>query len=223
MDLFSPDQVLESKMAAVVGGSSAPDIVDELAASTPTPGGGSAAAYAGAMAAGLVSMVAKLTIGKKGYEKVEKDLGKILEESETLRSELKVLVKTDAEAFNQVMAAYKKSKSDPDRDAAIQDATLQATRIPLDTAHKALRVADLALVAAKIGNINAITDVGTAVNLAAAAVNSAAYNVRINLGSLSDPKQGNEILEEIVGIEAGAVKAMDKIKALLMERSELFS
>jgi formiminotetrahydrofolate cyclodeaminase len=194
-----------------------------LAAPTPTPGGGSAAAYAGAMAAGLVSMVARLTIDKKGYSEVEAAMNRILEESEILRNDLTSGVIEDSEAFDRVMAAYKIPKSDPARAAAIQEATLLATQVPLEAAKKSYRVAELALEAAQSGNKNAITDAGSAVNLAIAAVNSAAYNVRINLADLNDHKQKEQILSELGKIEEGVLVSLDKIKTILTDRGGLFS
>lgn len=223
MDLFSPDQVLEGKMADVIGESGSSDFIDSLAAPTATPGGGSAAAYAGAMAAGLVSMVARLTIGKKAYADVEQDLNDILEESETLRGDLTSGVAEDSEAFDLVMAAYKIPKSDSGRSAAIQNAILAAARVPLTSARKALRVAELAMIAAQSGNKNAISDAGSAVNLAVAAVNSAAYNVRINLADLKDDKLTKDILSELVDIEQGALASQEKIKEILTDRAGLFT
>ncbi len=223
MDLFSPEQVLESKMADAVGSASQPDMIDALAAPTPTPGGGSAAAYTGAMAAALVSMVAQLTIGKKGYEAVEKELSKVLQESEVLRNDLSELVHKDSAAFDQVMAAYKLPKSDPDRNGAIQEATLLAAEVPLETARKASRITELALIAGELGNKNAITDAGSAVNLAAAAVNSAAYNVRINLDGLEDQKKCEELLGEISAIEKMAAESLQKIRSVLADRGGLYT
>jgi glutamate formiminotransferase/formiminotetrahydrofolate cyclodeaminase len=222
MDLFSPDQVLERKMALVGGGDIQPDFTDDLAAATPTPGGGSAAAYAGAMAAGLVSMVARLTIGKKGYKDQEKAMNNILDESESLRVDLMDAVDQDAEAFNKVMAAYKLSKSDPDRDTAIQDATLGAAQVPLEVAVKALGVMGLALTTARSGNLNAISDSGSAVNLAFASLNSAAYNVRINLSGIKDTKETQKLQRAIEKIEEQGWQFMDAIKGVLTERGGIY-
>lgn len=222
MDMFSPEQVLERKMAMVVGPNTQPDFTDDLAAATPAPGGGSAAAYAGAMAAGLVSMVARLTIGKKGYEDQEPKMGAILEESETLRAELRAAVDQDSQAFNEVMAAYKTPKSDPNRKGAIQNAIMGAVLIPMGVAEKSLRVMGLALEAAKSGNLNAISDAGSAVNLAFASLNSAAYNVRINLASLDDSKKSDKMKQAIEEIEKLALKSQDAIKDILKDRGGLF-
>jgi len=223
MDLFSPDQVLEGKMADMIGANRPADFIESLAAPTPTPGGGSAAAFAGAMAAGLVSMVARLTIGKKGYSDVEAAMNKILEESEILRDDLTSGVKEDSEAFDRVMEAYKIPKSDPVRATVIQEATLMATLVPLEAAKKSYRVAELALEAAQSGNKNAITDAGSAVNLANAAVTSAAYNVRINLADLDDHKQKEQIMSELEKIEEGVLVSLDKINTILTDRGGLFS
>ncbi|MEJ2411493.1 MAG: glutamate formimidoyltransferase [Anaerolineales bacterium] len=222
LDQFRPDQVLERRIASAVSSSVQPDFSDELAAATATPGGGSAAAYAGAMAAGLVSMVARLTIGKKGYEDQEESMAAVLKESETLRAELRSAVDQDAEAFDQVMAAYKRSKSDPDRKGAIQNATLQAAIVPLGVAEKSLRVMELALIAAGSGNVNAVSDAGSAVNLSFAALNSAAYNVRINISSLEDSKTAGKYREAVVVLENQARDFLGKIKEIMTERGGIF-
>lgn len=218
MDLFSPEQVLERKMALVVEAASQPDFTDALAAATPTPGGGSAAAYAGAMAAGLVSMVARLTIDKKGYEDQEKKMANILEESESLRAELAAGVDRDSQAFNQVMAAYKLPKADPDRKRSIQEATLEAALVPLEMAEKSLLVMGLALKAARSGNLNAISDAGSAVNLAYAAIKSAAYNVRINLSGLDDQKKAGKMAQAIEAVENKAKESLDALDKILKDR-----
>ena len=168
-------------------------------------------------------MVARLTIGKKGYSEVEAAMNKILEKSEILRNDLTSAVIEDSEAFDRVMAAYKIPKSDPARATAIQEAILLAAQVPLEAAKKSYRVAELALEAAQSGNKNAITDAGSAVNLAIAAVNSAAYNVRINLADLNDHKQKEQILSELGEIEEGALVSLDKIKTILTDRGGLFS
>jgi len=222
MDLFSPDQVLEQKIMAAVATEEQSNFLDSLAAKSATPGGGSAAAYSGAMAAGLVSMVARLTLGKKSYAEVKKEMEKILAESETLRGELTQAVIQDAEAYDQVMAAYQKPKTDQDREKQIQAATRTAAEVPLGVARKALRISELALKAAELGNKNAITDAGAGVNLASAAVASAGYNVRINLLSLEDKKLKQALLAEVVELESSALVIIKQIKGLLTERGKLF-
>ncbi len=222
MDLFSPEQVLEQKMAAAVQGEAQPDFIATLAAGTPTPGGGSAAAYAGAMAAGLVSMVARLTKGKKAYKEFDQEMGQILETSEQLRQELSLAVQQDSEAFNLVMAAYQKPKTDPDRETAVQAATLQAAKIPLGVAKKSYQVLGLAVKLAERGNKNAITDAGAGANLAFAAVISAAYNVRVNLNSLDDQKKKKEFISELVKLEESSQASLQKIRTIMTERGGIY-
>ncbi len=222
LDLFSPEQVLEKRMADAAIEGDQDQFIASLAAGTPTPGGGSAAAYAGAMAAGLVSMVARLTIGKKKYQDVEKELDQILIDSEKLRQTLTRAVEEDSSAYLLVMAAFKEPKTNPDRGKLIQDATLKAAEIPLDVARKALEVLDLALRASEIGNKNAITDAGAAANLAHAAIISAAYNVRINLTSLDDQKISAKMISEITDLENSARDSIEKIHLIMTERGGLF-
>jgi formiminotetrahydrofolate cyclodeaminase len=167
-------------------------------------------------------MVARLTIGKKGYQDQEKAMKQILEESETLRAELRSAVDQDAEAYNQVLAAYKKPLSDPERDDAIRGATLGAARVPLEVAEKCLRVIQLALTAARSGNSNAVSDAGSAVNLAFAALTSAAFNVRINITGLGDDKETAGLKKAIKKLEDQAGNSLQEIKEILTDRGGLF-
>jgi glutamate formiminotransferase/formiminotetrahydrofolate cyclodeaminase len=221
MELFSPDQVLEQKMYTALTEGDKTDFLDEIAAGTATPGGGSAAAYVGALAAGLVSMVARLTIGKKGYERIEDEMKKILDEAEQLRDELSQSVEKDSDAFDQVMAAYRLPKLESGREEKIQNAILQAAEVPLEVARKAHRVSELALSAVAAGNKNAITDAGAGAALAHAALLSAGYNVRINLNSLSDSKKKTSIKADIVNIERNGLKIKDKVQKRLKERGDI--
>jgi glutamate formiminotransferase/formiminotetrahydrofolate cyclodeaminase len=139
-----------------------------------------------------------------------------------LREELTLAVSQDSDAFTRVMKAYKKPKSDQDREKAIQDATLEASEVPLGVAIKALRIFELAIKIAELGNKNAITDAGAGANLALAAVTSAGYNVRINLGSLNKIKESKRLLSELELIEDRALELMKKIKKIVSERGKLF-
>ena len=147
---------------------------------------------------------------------------KILSESETLRGEMTQAVTQDAEAYDQVMAAYQKPKSDQDREQKIQGAIRTAAEVPLGVARKALRISELAQKAAELGNKNAITDAGTGVNLAYAAVASAGYNVRINLLSLEDKKLKKALLTEVEELENSALETINQIKVLLTKRGKIF-
>jgi methenyltetrahydrofolate cyclohydrolase len=117
------------------------NFLDTLASSSPTPGGGSAAALLGAMSAALLSMVGNLTIGKKQYQDVEEDIKKLLKRSESLRANFEELIEKDIEAFNQFMAVMKLPKvtteQKENRNKKLQIALIEAATIPLEIAKKA--------------------------------------------------------------------------------------
>lgn len=187
--------------------------LDGLSDSTPTPGGGSAAAMAGAMGASLVSMVARLTITNEKYAHVRKDMKKILTSSERIRQNLVQLIDDDTDAYKHVMQAYRMPKDDvKKRSAAIQKATRKATIIPFNVANLSLQVLELADAVSTKGMKNAVSDVGVGAALAHAAVHGAVYNVRINLKSIKDERFA-KIMEtdvsEILGIAAALSKKID--------------
>ena len=180
------DHILEAKIRAAQG----PTLdgwIDELAGGSPTPGGGSAAALAGTLAAALVAMVARLTIGKKAYGAVDTRAREILAEAETLRAELRRLVDEDAAAYGGVSRAYKIPKDDPTRARAIDDALVAACRTPADVAQRAARVLLLAREIGTIGNKNASSDATVGQLLAQTAIKGAAENIKVNVAAMSDP------------------------------------
>ncbi|HEY57862.1 MAG TPA: glutamate formimidoyltransferase [Anaerolineae bacterium] len=205
LDAFEPEQILERRLYSALQEKPLPEtpeptFLDELAAGTPTPGGGSAAAYTAAAGAALVAMVGRLTVGKKKYKAVEPQVWPILERAEEVRRELEALVSEDAAAFEAVMAARRLPKATEEQKAARQQAILEATRkaaqVPLRTARLAAEVLDLAGQMAAIGNLNAVTDAGTAAALAHAALTGATLNVRIN--SLDLPaEEARALLDEV--------------------------
>jgi len=168
--------------------------LDELAGGAPTPGGGSAAALAGSIAAALVAMVARLTIGKKAYAQVDARAREILAEAERLRAELRRLVDEDAAAYGHVSAAYKIPKDDPRRVPAVDDALLVAARTPAEVAQRAERVLRLAKEIEEIGNKNAVSDARVAGMLARTAIDGARENVKVNVAAMSNPALGKNLL-----------------------------
>jgi glutamate formiminotransferase/formiminotetrahydrofolate cyclodeaminase len=183
------EHVLEWKIRAATpaAGPSLDGWIDELAGGAPTPGGGSAAALAGTLAAALVAMVARLTIGKKAYAEVAARVLEILAEAESLRGELRSLVDEDAAAYAGVSRAYKIPKDDPTRSAAVDDALLAAARTPAEVAKRARRVHELAGEIGTIGNKNASSDARVAELLATTAINGALENIKVNVAAMSDP------------------------------------
>jgi formiminotetrahydrofolate cyclodeaminase len=161
------------------------DLAAALSSSAPVPGGGSAAAIAGALGASLVSMVAALTAGRAGYESVDDEVRSIGGEATGLRDLLLDLADRDSQAYDAVMRARRLPRvTEEERDArkaAMADSFVLAAQVPLETARTAAQVVELAARIAPIGNPNAASDAGVAAQLASAAVRGAILNVRINL------------------------------------------
>jgi len=222
LDQFEPEQILEQRLAQVLADEQGPDFLQALADGTPTPGGGSAAAYSGAAAAGLVGMVARLTIGKKKYAEVETRMQAVLEEAEQLRADLTEAVREDAAAFEAVMAAFRLPKDNTEqqaqRNVAVEQATLAAAQAPLQVARKALRVLELAEQVVRLGNLNAISDGATSAALAKAALTGSGYNVRINVIGLKDQSAAQDLLDQIAGLDQKAAGIELKVRGLLVER-----
>jgi glutamate formiminotransferase / formiminotetrahydrofolate cyclodeaminase len=230
LDGFSPEQILEERLRQPGDSTSgAPpstgktaSFLDEVAAATAAPGGGSAAAYAGALGAALVAMVAGLTIGRKKYAGVEAGMQAIRVQAEELRRELTEGVEDDAAAFEAVLGAFKLPKEGEEQEkarrAAIQVATLNAARVPLHTVANAVRVMELAAKCAQEGNLNAISDAMSGAAMARAALTAAGYNVRINLNSLEDRSAGEKMLQELSELEKRADKIEKGIRRTMEER-----
>ncbi len=224
LDDFDGEQILENKLAAQDEGAPL-GFLDAVAANTPTPGGGSVAALAGALAAALTTMVGRLTVGKKKYADVKDEVGAIILDAERLRATLAARINEDAAAFDAVMAANKLPKETPEeqaaRAAAVQAATVTAAEVPLATARDALRVMELADEVARKGNVNAVTDAATAGWLALAAMQGAALNVRVNAASLEDAAQKAAWLAEVTQILTRAQTLIAQIQTTAEQRAGL--
>ena len=191
---FDSSLILENRLISVMEGKTVAGglragvepFVEQLAAPTATPGGGSAAAASGAMAAGLATMVASMSRGKKAYVQYQRELSDAIGRLTQLREELKAAIDADAESYNAVMKAYKQAKTAADGDAVITAALRQATAVPLSVAERAREVAEIAKKLIPMTNPNMKSDLTTSVALARAAVEGAMANVEINLESLKD-------------------------------------
>jgi len=231
LDGFDPEQVLEYRLAAAKQDVSKEEesgihedkhFLEALASSQPTPGGGSASAYSGSAGAALVAMVARLTIGKKKYAAVELEMKSVLENAERLRASLAQDVERDAQAFNQVMGAYRMPKETAEqrtlRSKAIQQATLEAAQVPLDVARQAVEVIELAKTVVAKGNLNAISDGATGAALARAALSGAGYNVRINAYALEAREAARALVFELAALETRASEIETQIRKTLEDR-----
>ena len=209
---FTPDQILDRKVrAAVAGGQSLDGFVGAVASSSPTPGGGSVAAHAGALGAALAQMVAGLTVGRKKYAAVDAEMRDVALRAASLRATLSGLVERDAQSYTAVSEAYKLPKEPEEaaakRTEAITRALVGASEVPLETARACTAVAELASVVAQKGNSNAVSDAGVAALLAEAACRGAAYNVRINVASMSDKSVGAPLVAEARKLVEAATRA----------------
>lgn len=163
---------------------------EALASDAATPGGGSAAALSGALAASLVAMVARNTLANPSFAERAGTLGEIAAEAESCRQHLLGLVDEDAAAFERVLAALRLPKETAElaeaRSREIQASYQAAVEAPLSVQRQSLDVLALAGRVVELGNPNAVSDAGVAALLAASALEGAAMNVEINLGSIKD-------------------------------------
>ena len=161
-----------------------------VAAPTPTPGGGSVSALAGALSAALCRMVAGLARGKTGYEGVESELAQIEARGTALQGRLEALIDEDARAYEAVMVALRMPKSSEKEKAArvdaMQAAYRKATEVPLETMERCVEALELAEASVKEGNRSATTDAAVAILLAEAAIRGASLNCAVNLASIRD-------------------------------------
>jgi glutamate formiminotransferase/formiminotetrahydrofolate cyclodeaminase len=224
LDQFIPDQILETRLYAAMQAEQVQmdPFLDELAAGTATPGGGSAAAYTAAMAASLIAMVARLTIGKKKYSEVEGEMKTILEGVLVLQNRLYQAVVQDAQAFEAVMKAYRMPKEteeqQTERNTAIEVAMKGATEVPLSVCADAVHIMAFAADVAERGNSNAVSDAGSAGALARAAFKAAQYNVRINIGSVSDKKLAQKWLDQVDELKTEVERHTARLDEIMQEQ-----
>ena len=191
------------------------DLVDAFSSTDPVPGGGSAAALAGAVGASLLLMVAGIPKTRSGAPEETADLAEAEARIRPLRDSLLELVDRDSEAYRQVMAAFKLPKhSDAEtsqRQQAIEDATRGATEVPLDTMRACQQAMREAVTVAANGNRKAASDVGVAIELLLAALRGARMNVEINLAGLRDTEYVARVRTE--ASQLGDDAAADAVRA----------
>ena len=194
-----------------------------LGSDTPAPGGGSVAALSGTLGADLVSMVCRLSIGRKGLESFESELEEILDSARSLSKSLLKRVDLDTEAFNGVMAGFKMPKETNDEKAArreaIQAAYKEAVQSPLGIASECLTVLRLAENLVGKSNPNTLSDLGVASQQAYAGLEGAIMNVNINLPSIKDEYFVNAITSETSTFLEDGAKIRDVVHKFVMENS----
>ncbi|MCB8983083.1 MAG: glutamate formimidoyltransferase [Ardenticatenaceae bacterium] len=218
------EQVLEHRLqdaAAEEAGDITPKaFLAATAEASPTPGGGSVAALAGALAAALTQMVAGLTLGRKKYADVQDKAEAVLAEADNLRQQLTAAISEDAAAYGRVMDAFRQKDQDADsRAAAIETATIGAGEVPLRVARLSRDVVFLAQQIVEVGNTNAVTDAAAGALLAQTAVRVAALNVKINAVNLQDQDLAAHWRRQVDDLEQEAVQLLDGILATTAARA----
>ncbi len=173
------------------------EYLNELSSSSPTPGGGNAAALCGALSASLGTMVCNLTIGKKKYAEVESAMINTKQKLESFQKTFIELGTKDNNAFEKVMEAFKLPKETDDekerRSKKIEEATLGATDIPVQVMKTCAEILPLLKIVIDKGNRNSLSDAGVAVSLIGTSAKSAYLNVLINCSTLSNQTIAQEI------------------------------
>lgn len=208
------DQLLEYRMAAAEEADDSlqnklPEaFLEAVADSTPTPGGGSVGALAGALGAALVQMVGGLTVGRKKYADVDENARAIVDKAQRLRYELTSAIADDAAAFESLFSAMRnKELADEERAQAIEAATVKAGEVPLSVVRLSNEAAQLALEIARIGNVNAATDAAAGGIMCSAAARIAELNVKINAAGLENRQRADDWREQAANLRE-ATEAM---------------
>lgn len=192
---------------------------EETASESPAPGGGSIAAYMGALGAALGTMVANLSSHKAGWDARWEEFGNWAEKGQELMSRLLYLVDEDTEAFNRIMAVFGMPKSNDEekaaRSKALQEATLYATQIPLETMKASMNVFPLVKQMAAEGNPNSVSDAGVGALAARAAVLGAQLNVKINASGLKDRTIADALVAEADAMAAKACVLEQEVLAIV--------
>ncbi|WP_165044929.1 cyclodeaminase/cyclohydrolase family protein [Adlercreutzia sp. ZJ138] len=193
--------------------------LNNLASADPTPGGGGAAAYCGALAAALASMVGNLTVGKKTYAAVEHDVQAALARLDDLRARLIALIDEDARAFTPLAAAYRMPKDTPEqaaaKDDALQCALILACEIPLLIMENVALVVDEIDFLAHNGSKMARSDAGVAATFARAALEGASLNVFINVASMRDEARAQQYRSQAECVLSSVVPRCDELFAFV--------
>lgn len=195
---------------------------EETASESPAPGGGSISAYMGALGAALGTMVANLSSHKAGWDDRWEEFSDWAEQGQALLRELLHLVDEDTEAFNRIMAVFAMPKSTDEekaaRSAALQEATLYATQVPLRTMKASVKVFPLVEAMASEGNPNSVSDAGVGALAARSAVLGACLNVKINAAGLKDRATAEALVAESETLAAEAVRREAEVLRIVEQK-----
>jgi len=195
------------------------EFANELSVDSPAPGGGSTAALCGALSASLSSMASNLTVGKKEYKNVQKDVKEIAVKAQSLKDEFLRAVDLDTIAFNKLMEAYrlpkKTEEQKQERDQAVEEAGKEATMVPFGVLEKSIDALNLAREIALKGNKNSLSDAGVAGLTGQVAAEGAYYNIKINLPNLQDSEFKSKIKKQATSLKKKAVKLGDELREII--------
>jgi len=188
---------------------------NETASESPAPGGGSIAAYVGALGAALATMVANLSAHKRGWDSRWEEFSQVAEKGQALKNELLFLVDEDTNAFNRIMAAYgmpKKTEADKkQRKESIQSASQYAIEIPMRVMRSALSMMDIVDNMVLHGNQNSVSDAGVGALCVRTAVMGAYLNVKINAAGIEDKAFANKMLVEGLAMQVEVIRRENEI------------
>ena len=191
------------------------DFLEQLASSSPTPGGGGACAYVGALGSALASMVGNLTVGKPAYASVEPEIARSLEKLHSLRQTLLRLVEEDEKAFAPLARAYglpRQSEEEKElRTAAIQEGLVRASIVPLQIMKTCSEVIIECELMANKGSKMVLSDAGVGVMFAQAALKAASLNVFINTASMQDKREACDFNSQANALLEKYIKRSDEI------------
>jgi len=198
------------------------DFVQEVASSSPAPGGGSVAAYAGAQGYALVAMVCRLTLGREKFFPVQEEMRLLLEVAVARREELLILVQEDTEGFKVVMDALELPKNSDEekrlRREALEQATIKAAEIPMKTAKVCLTgLSEISGLLTK-GNPNALSDMGVAALMFKAGLEGALYNVQINALGLKSLQTKEDLMMQCQALREESNKLFEESQGMVLER-----
>ena len=195
---------------------------EETASESPAPGGGSISAYMGALGAALGTMVANLSSHKAGWDDRWEEFSDWAERGQALLTELLHLVDEDTDAFNRIMNVFAMPKSTDEekavRSAALQEATLYATQVPLRTMRTAVRIFDVVRAMAAEGNPNSVSDAGVGALAARSAVLGARLNVKINAAGLKDRAAADALVAEAEQLAAKAERLEKEVLTIVEQK-----
>jgi glutamate formiminotransferase/formiminotetrahydrofolate cyclodeaminase len=198
------------------------DFADETASESPAPGGGSIAAYVGALGASLATMVANLSSHKKGWDERWQEFSNWAEKGQTIKNDLLKLVDADTAAFNKIMEAFALPKTTDEekvkRNDAIQATTKTAIEIPFKVMQTAAAAMEITKAMAQTGNPNSVSDAGVGALCIRSAVMGAFMNVRINASGLTDKDFVNTLIAKGKAIEAGIIAEETEVLKIVNDK-----